>query len=54
MILILHEFYLGSTISVQSTASSNLAAALIDSNQGRSGLRNSSTASSENRANRGD
>ncbi|XP_051158588.1 probable Rho GTPase-activating protein CG5521 isoform X3 [Leptopilina boulardi] len=42
----------GSTMSVQSAASSNLAAALIDSNQGRSGLRSSSTASSENRANR--
>ncbi|XP_070513115.1 probable Rho GTPase-activating protein CG5521 isoform X5 [Cardiocondyla obscurior] len=42
----------GSTTSVQSTASSNLAAALIDSHQGRSGLRSSSTASSDNRANR--
>lgn len=44
----------GSTTSVQSTASSNLAAALIDSHQGRSGLRSSSAASSDNRANRGD
>ncbi|KAG7202596.1 hypothetical protein KM043_009788 [Ampulex compressa] len=44
----------GSTTSVQSTASSNLAAALIDSHQGRSGLRSTSAASSENRANRGD
>ncbi|XP_031364331.1 ral GTPase-activating protein subunit alpha-1 isoform X1 [Apis dorsata] len=42
----------GSTTSVQSTASSNLAAALIDSHQGRSGLRSSSAASSDNRANR--
>ncbi|XP_020286965.1 probable Rho GTPase-activating protein CG5521 isoform X8 [Pseudomyrmex gracilis] len=42
----------GSTTSVQSTASSNLAAALIDSHQGRSGLRGSSAASSDNRANR--
>ncbi|XP_014469000.1 PREDICTED: probable Rho GTPase-activating protein CG5521 isoform X4 [Dinoponera quadriceps] len=42
----------GSTTSVQSTASSNLAAALIDSHQGRSGLRSVSTASSDNRANR--
>ncbi|KAL6448719.1 hypothetical protein ACFW04_000500 [Cataglyphis niger] len=42
----------GSTTSVQSTASSNLAAALIDSHQGRSGLRSTSTASSDNRANR--
>ncbi|XP_029168215.1 probable Rho GTPase-activating protein CG5521 isoform X8 [Nylanderia fulva] len=44
----------GSTTSVQSTASSNLAAALIDPHQGRSGLRSTSTASSDNRANRGD
>ncbi|XP_076480180.1 putative Rho GTPase-activating protein CG5521 isoform X4 [Bombus vancouverensis nearcticus] len=36
------------------SASSNLAAALIDSHQGRSGLRSSSAASSDNRANRGD
>ncbi|RLU22901.1 hypothetical protein DMN91_005179 [Ooceraea biroi] len=42
----------GSTTSVQSTASSNLAAALIDSHQGRSGLRSTSAASSDNRANR--
>ncbi|XP_078043542.1 putative Rho GTPase-activating protein CG5521 isoform X9 [Augochlora pura] len=42
----------GSTTSVQSTASSNLAAALIDSHQGRSGMRSSSAASSDNRANR--
>ncbi|XP_076166660.1 putative Rho GTPase-activating protein CG5521 isoform X7 [Ptiloglossa arizonensis] len=42
----------GSTTSVQSTASSNLAAALIDSHQGRSGLRSSSATSSDNRANR--
>ncbi|XP_072745344.1 probable Rho GTPase-activating protein CG5521 isoform X7 [Anoplolepis gracilipes] len=42
----------GSTTSVQSIASSNLAAALIDSHQGRSGLRSTSTASSDNRANR--
>ncbi|XP_029168212.1 probable Rho GTPase-activating protein CG5521 isoform X5 [Nylanderia fulva] len=42
----------GSTTSVQSTASSNLAAALIDPHQGRSGLRSTSTASSDNRANR--
>ncbi|XP_076666780.1 putative Rho GTPase-activating protein CG5521 isoform X8 [Andrena cerasifolii] len=42
----------GSTTSVQSTASSNLAAALIDSHHGRSGLRSSSAASSDNRANR--
>ncbi|XP_033356748.1 ral GTPase-activating protein subunit alpha-1 isoform X6 [Bombus vosnesenskii] len=34
------------------SASSNLAAALIDSHQGRSGLRSSSAASSDNRANR--
>ncbi|XP_012275924.1 ral GTPase-activating protein subunit alpha-1 isoform X2 [Orussus abietinus] len=42
----------GSTTSVQSTTSTNLAAALIDSHQGRPGLRSNSTASSENRANR--
>ncbi|XP_076166659.1 putative Rho GTPase-activating protein CG5521 isoform X6 [Ptiloglossa arizonensis] len=36
------------------SASSNLAAALIDSHQGRSGLRSSSATSSDNRANRGD
>ncbi|XP_029671888.1 ral GTPase-activating protein subunit alpha-1 [Formica exsecta] len=42
----------GSTTSVQSTASSNLAAALIDPHQGRFGLRSTSTASSDNRANR--
>ncbi|XP_043685136.1 probable Rho GTPase-activating protein CG5521 isoform X6 [Vespula pensylvanica] len=42
----------GSTTSVQSTASSNLAAALIDSHQGRSGLRSTSTTSNDTRANR--
>ncbi|XP_032455562.1 probable Rho GTPase-activating protein CG5521 isoform X2 [Nasonia vitripennis] len=42
----------GSTTSVQSAASSNLAAALIDSHQGRPGLRGTSTASNDNRANR--
>ncbi|KAI4490336.1 hypothetical protein M0802_010713 [Mischocyttarus mexicanus] len=42
----------GSTTSVQSTASSNLAAALIDSHQGRSGLRSTSTTSNDIRANR--
>ncbi|XP_015587095.1 ral GTPase-activating protein subunit alpha-1 isoform X3 [Cephus cinctus] len=41
----------GSTTSVQSTASSNLAAVLIDG-QGRLGLRSNSAASSDNRANR--
>ncbi|KAJ8670226.1 hypothetical protein QAD02_001485 [Eretmocerus hayati] len=40
----------GSTTSIQSAASSNLAAALIDSHQGR--LRATSTASTDNRANR--
>ncbi|XP_015178189.1 PREDICTED: probable Rho GTPase-activating protein CG5521 isoform X3 [Polistes dominula] len=44
----------GSTTSVQSTASSNLAAALIDSHQGRSGLRSTSATSNDIRANRGD
>ncbi|XP_035724570.1 probable Rho GTPase-activating protein CG5521 isoform X8 [Vespa mandarinia] len=42
----------GSTTSVQSTASSNLAAALIDSHQGRSGLRSTSATSNDTRANR--
>ncbi|XP_012254870.2 probable Rho GTPase-activating protein CG5521 isoform X5 [Athalia rosae] len=42
----------GSMTSVQSTASSNLAAALIDSHHGRPSLRSSSAASSDNRANR--
>ncbi|XP_066587129.1 probable Rho GTPase-activating protein CG5521 isoform X2 [Prorops nasuta] len=42
----------GSTTSVQSTASSNLAAVLIDSHQGRPGLRSTSLASSETRTNR--
>ncbi|XP_043271577.1 probable Rho GTPase-activating protein CG5521 isoform X3 [Venturia canescens] len=41
----------GSTTSMQSAASSNLAAALIDPHQGRAGLRNNS-GSSDNRANR--
>ncbi|XP_058799896.1 probable Rho GTPase-activating protein CG5521 isoform X2 [Phymastichus coffea] len=41
-----------STTSVQSTASSNLAAALIDSYQGRANLRGTSAANSDNRANR--
>ncbi|XP_011503584.1 PREDICTED: ral GTPase-activating protein subunit alpha-1 [Ceratosolen solmsi marchali] len=42
----------GSTISVQSAASSNLAAALLDSHQIRPGFRGTYSASNDNRANR--
>ncbi|KAL7291923.1 hypothetical protein TKK_0014473 [Trichogramma kaykai] len=42
----------GSTTSIQSAASTNLAAALIDSHQSRPNLRGTSAANNDNRANR--